>query len=67
MEVVFKVKGMHCQKCVDKIEKFVGEIDGVSFVGVDLKNQKVQILCKDSIKTEVLKEAIFDSGFEVEE
>lgn len=64
MEVVFKVGGMQCQKCVDKIEKFVGEIEGVNLVDVDLKNESVRIVF-ENVNIEVLKEAILDSGFEV--
>ncbi|WP_394986593.1 heavy-metal-associated domain-containing protein, partial [uncultured Helicobacter sp.] len=42
MEATFNnVGGMRCQGCVDKLEKFIGEIDGVERVQVDLSAKSV--------------------------
>ena len=41
MRVELNVSGMRCGKCVDKIEKFVGEIEGISLVDVNLQDSKV--------------------------
>lgn len=65
MEAKFKVHGMKCQKCVDKIEKFVGEIDGVEFIDVDLQASCVRVVFDEDSKLAMIKEAILDSGFEI--
>ena len=65
MRVELNVLGMKCERCVDKIEKFVGEIDGVLSIDVRLADQKVIIECEDFVNKEDIKEAILDSGFEV--
>ncbi|WP_104697718.1 MULTISPECIES: heavy-metal-associated domain-containing protein [unclassified Helicobacter] len=67
MELEFKVNGMQCESCVDKIEKFIGEIDGVEFIEVKLREGKVKVVGDASLSREQIKEAILDSGFEVVE
>ena len=66
MEVNLSVSGMHCGKCVDKIERFVGEIEGVSLIDVDLKNAKVRVEFSAPATQEQISEAILDAGFEVD-
>lgn len=65
MQVTLNVEGMHCQKCVDKVEKFVGEIDGVSLINVDLANKSVSVEFESPADKEQITEAILESGFEV--
>ncbi|MCE3038264.1 heavy-metal-associated domain-containing protein [Helicobacter anatolicus] len=67
MEKVFHVVGMKCNHCIDKIEKFVGEIDGVELVDVDLKNAQVKVVFEPSSLENNIKEAILDSGFDIKE
>ncbi|CBG39485.1 copper-binding metallochaperone CopP [Helicobacter mustelae] len=67
MEKIFLVDGMRCNHCVDKIEKFVGEIDGVELVDVDLQNQKVKVVFEPAALETQIKDAILDSGYEVRE
>lgn len=61
-----KVCGMHCNHCVDKITRFVSEIEGVSEVRVDLDARIVCVDFESPASLESIKEAILDSGFEVE-
>lgn len=61
-----KVCGMHCNHCVDKITRFVSEVEGVSEVIVDLEARIVRVDYKSPATLEAIKEAILDSGFEVE-
>lgn len=61
-----KVSGMHCNHCVEKIKRFVGEVSGVSAVSVDLEQKIVVVDFKSPATLEAIKEAILDSGFEVE-
>ena len=57
---------MRCGKCVDKIEKFVGEIEGISLVDVNLQDSKVIVEFESPATQELITEAILDAGFEVE-
>ena len=66
MRAELKVSGMHCNHCVDKITRFVGEVDGVSEVSVDLEAKIVCVDYETPATLEAIKEAILDSGFEVE-
>ncbi|MDO7252321.1 copper ion binding protein [Helicobacter cappadocius] len=65
MKKEFKVTGMSCQKCVDKIEKFVGEIDGVELIEVDLGKKVVNVEFQSPANEKIISEAILDAGFEV--
>lgn len=65
MKKEFKVTGMSCQKCVDKIEKFVGEIDGVELIEVDLSKKIVNVEFQAPADEKAICEAILDAGFEV--
>lgn len=66
MTAELKVSGMHCNHCVDKITRFVSEVSGVSEVRVDLEAQIVRVDYESPATLEAIKEAILDSGFEVE-
>ncbi len=66
MKIELKVLGMNCNHCVDKIEKFIGELDGIKSINVDLKTKMVEIEAEDYVSISSIKEAILDSGFEVE-
>lgn len=65
MKKIFSVEGMSCSHCIDKIEKFVGEIDGVGFIDVDLKNKAVSVEFQNPANEELISEAILDAGFEL--
>lgn len=65
MKKIFSVEGMSCSHCVDKIEKFIGEIDGVDFIDVDLKNKVVSVEFQAPANEELIGEAILDAGFEL--
>lgn len=67
MEALFQIKGMKCQGCVDKLEKFIGELDGVELIDVELKNHSVRVVFDEKLTQNMIKEAILDSGFEVVE
>lgn len=66
MRVELSVSGMRCNKCVDKIEKFIGEIDGISLIDVNLQDSKVIAEFESPATQELITEAILDAGFEVE-
>ena len=43
MEITLSVNGMKCQGCVDKLEKFVGELEGIERIQVDLPAKSVKV------------------------
>lgn len=65
--IVFNVS-MHCQSCVNRIEKEVSFEKGVKDLDVNLKDKTVKVTF-DSIKTNVntLKTSIENLGYEVTE
>ncbi|WP_300449635.1 copper ion binding protein [uncultured Helicobacter sp.] len=65
MTIQLSVRGMHCGKCVDKVEKFVGEIEGVSLINVDLQKAQVKVEFSPPATQEMITEAILDAGFDV--
>jgi Cu+-exporting ATPase len=42
-EITMPVAGMHCASCVTKVEKSVGDLDGVDKVSVNLATEKVSV------------------------
>lgn len=62
-----KVRGMSCNHCIEKVKRFVGELSGVSAVSVDLEGGIVVVDFEPPATCETIKEAILDSGFEVED
>lgn len=65
MKIEIKVVGMKCTKCVDKIEKGIGEIDGVILIDVDLAQSLVRVEFESPASESMIKEAILDVGFEL--
>ncbi|RAX57342.1 hypothetical protein CCZ01_06500 [Helicobacter monodelphidis] len=65
MVETLQVEGMNCQHCVNKIEKFVGELQGVSQINVNLAEKNVQVEFNAPTTPEKIKEAILDAGFDV--
>lgn len=64
-QLQLSVSGMSCARCVDKIEKFVGSLDGISAVNVDLASKSVSVEFAPPATEALIKEAILDAGFEV--
>lgn len=65
MQHILKVSGMSCDHCVNRVKSFLGDVEGVEEVRVDLARGLVEV--KGEVQEEILKEAILDSGFEVQE
>ncbi|GAA9728209.1 copper-binding metallochaperone CopP [Helicobacter pylori] len=65
MKVIFQVPSITCNHCVDKIEKFVGEIEGVSFIDVSVEKKSVIVEFDAPATQDLIKEALLDAGQEV--
>lgn len=63
---IYQVNGMHCMKCVSKIENKINNMDGVKKASVELKKSQLTVeYTEDKINKEVLKEVIDDLGYEL--
>lgn len=66
--VVFRVGGLTCSSCVASIETALERLDGVENVAVSvLQGQAVVKYLPDTVSAKEIKEAVEDTGFEVEE
>lgn len=62
--VVVKIKGMHCQNCVERIESGVGSLEGVDKVKVDLINNEAKISFDDEkVNLEQINNKIKEVGY----
>ncbi|WP_104748506.1 copper-binding metallochaperone CopP [Helicobacter cetorum] len=64
-KVTISVPSITCQHCVDKIEKFVGELDGIEHIDVDIPTKIVHVTFNAPATAEAIKEALLDAGQEV--
>ena len=60
------VEGMSCSHCENAVKKFVGALNGVGNVSVDLKGNKVTVeYDSERVNLETIKETIVNQGYEV--
>lgn len=66
VETTINVGGMHCDMCVNSIEKGVNELDGISFVKANLEDSTA-VVKFDASKTDLVKieKAIEKRGYSV--
>lgn len=64
MEKTYKVRGMKCQGCVDKVTEKLSAVRGVESVSVDLENGTAQVTGKPLSFS--LKHALKDTKFTIE-
>ena len=60
---ILKIEGMKCTHCVDKIRRFVGEVEGVKSLNLSLENKTLEVAFEPPATIEAIIEAIEDSGF----
>lgn len=66
-EINFKVSGMHCTGCSNRLEKVLNNLDGVESANVDFESTTAHIVYDENVlNIEKIKEAIEDAGFEGE-
>ncbi|WP_162982924.1 copper-translocating P-type ATPase [Helicobacter sp. L8] len=63
MEVKLVVPEITCDHCVDKIERFVGEIEGVKHIDVNVATKQVRVEFEPPASQEAIGEAILDAGY----
>jgi copper chaperone len=64
--IVFKVEGMSCSHCENRIKKAISNLTGVSNVVVSLPDKSVTVDFNPSLITESqIRETIEDAGYDV--
>ena len=67
-EAVLPIEGMTCASCVNRIERFVRKVNGVSAVNVNLATEKASISFDPAaVSEDDLKGAVRAAGYEVRE
>jgi copper ion binding protein len=66
VEKVISVEGMSCGHCKTRVESILKSIDGVENAQVNLEEKNVVVIANKKVSDAVLKEAILDAGFDVE-
>jgi copper chaperone CopZ len=62
MEKTFSVSGLHCNACVNRVQKALSGMAGVEQVQVDLASATVKIKSVDEIKTDAMNALLEDFG-----
>src|SRR3990170_8349924 len=67
-EAVLPIEGMTCASCVNRIERFVRKVEGVSSVNVNLATEKASVsFAPVAVSLDDLKGAVRAAGYEVRE
>lgn len=65
--IELRIEGMHCTGCSARLQKVLSNLDGVSNAEVSFEKGMANIeFNKEIITLDEIKNAIVDSGFEVE-
>lgn len=67
MEMTFKVEGMMCGGCENRVQNALKTIDGVENVVASHTNGTVKVTLNKELDKNVIKEKIEDIGYEVKE
>jgi len=59
------IEGMSCGHCSKRVKEALKSVDGVKSVMVSLEEKKAEVLLKNDVTNEILKDAVQDIGFEV--
>ncbi|MFC3848072.1 copper ion binding protein [Helicobacter baculiformis] len=63
MKAEWSVPEITCDHCVDKIERFVGELEGVKHIEVNVDTKQVCVEFESPASREAISEAILDAGY----
>ncbi len=66
-ELKFKVYGMHCEGCENRIKKALNILDGVTNVYANFKDGIVIVTIDKNVNINSIKETINDLGFEIKD
>jgi copper chaperone len=67
MKQQFSIQGMSCDHCVQRVEKTIGQLEGVQKVKVNLKKEKSVVKFDDTqLAPEAIVEAVNELGYQAE-
>lgn len=64
-DIILKVDGMMCSGCENRVQNALKTVKGVKDVKASHEEKTVQIILKQEIDAQVLKDKIVDLGYEV--
>ncbi len=67
MKKYVKIKGMSCEHCVARVTNALKEIEGISYVHVNLKKEIENFDAHEDVQNKEVNEAIEDAGYEIKE
>ena len=59
------IEGMSCGHCSKRVEEALKSVNGVKSVKVSLEEKKADVILKNDVDNEILKNAVEEVGFEV--
>ena len=59
------IEGMSCGHCSKRVEDALKSVNGVKSVKDSLEEKKADVILKNDVDNEILKNAVEDVGFEV--
>ena len=59
------INGMSCGHCSKRVEEALKSVNGVKSVKVSLEEKKADVILKNDVDNEILKNAVEEVGFEV--
>ena len=62
--MVFKIDGMHCENCSNRVKRSINRLDGVS-AKVNLRKKEAVVLYELDIADDVITKEIEDLGYKV--
>jgi copper chaperone CopZ len=58
------IPGMHCMMCVNKVTKFMMELDEVEDVEIDLETRMATVTSEEPLSEEIIKKTVSNAGYE---
>ena len=65
MKKTLTIEGMTCGHCKGRVEKALGQLDGVTSVEVNLEAKTATIELTTDLTNELLTETVDDAGYDV--
>ena len=66
-EIKFKIEGMHCAGCSNRLEKILNNVDGVESAKVSLEEKSADIKYnEEEVELNTILQEIEDAGFKGE-
>ena len=62
-QAIYRVQGMTCSDCANKVSSAIGQVEGVTETGVDLASGDVSVI--GAADSEAVRAAIKGAGYQV--